>query len=37
MNDGYVYGKVIVNIPAPKLVKEGYILPPKMIVKTIRC
>ena len=35
MNDGYVYGKVIVNIPAPKLVKEGYILPPKMIVKTI--
>ena len=35
MNDSYVYGKVIVNIPAPKLVKEGYILPPKMIVKTI--
>ena len=35
MNDGYVYGKVIVNIPAPKLVKEGYILPPIMIVKTI--
>ena len=35
MNDAYVYGKVIVNIPAPKLVKEGYILPPKMIVKTI--
>ena len=35
MNDAYVYGKVIVNIPAPKLVKEGYILPPKMVVKTI--
>ena len=35
MNDAYVYGKVIVNIPAPKLVKEGYILPPKMLVKTI--
>ena len=35
MNDCYVYGKVIVNIQAPKLVKEGYILPPKMIVKTI--
>ena len=35
MNDAYVYGKVIVTIPAPKLVKEGYILPPKMIVKTI--
>ena len=32
MNDAYVYGKVIVNIPAPKLVKEGYILPPKMTV-----
>ena len=35
MNDSYVYGKVIINVPAPKLVKEGYILPPKMIVKTI--
>ena len=35
MNDGYVYGKVIVNIAAPKLVEEGYILPPKMLVKTI--
>ena len=35
MNDSYVYGKVIVNVPAPKLVKEGYILPPKMLVKTI--
>ena len=35
MNDTYGSGKVIVNIPAHKLVKEGYILPPKMIVKTI--
>ena len=35
MNDSYVYGKVIINVPAPKLVDEGYILPPKMIVKTI--
>ena len=35
MNDCYVYGKVIMNVPAPKLVKEGYILPPKMLVKTI--
>ena len=35
MNDSYVYGKVIINVPAPKLVKEGYILPPKMLVKTI--
>ena len=35
MNDSYVYGKVIINVPAPKLVDEGYILPPKMLVKTI--
>ena len=35
MNDCYVYGKVIMNVPAPKLVDEGYILPPKMLVKTI--
>jgi len=35
MNDTYVYGKVIMNVPAPKLVDEGYILPPKMLVKTI--
>ena len=35
MNDYYVYGKVIMNVPAPKLVKNGYILPPKMIVKNI--
>ena len=25
MNDGYVYGQVIANVPAPKLVEEGYI------------
>ena len=35
MNDYYVYGKVIMNVPAPKLVKNGYILPPKMVVKNI--
>ena len=35
MNDTEVYGNVLINVPAPKLVKEGYILPPKMIVKTI--
>ena len=29
MNDTRVYGQVIVNVPAPKLVDEGYILPPK--------
>ena len=30
MNDTKVYGQVIVNVPAPKLVDEGYILPPKV-------
>ena len=35
MNDVDIFGQVICNVPAPKLVKEGYILPPKMIVKTI--
>ena len=35
MNDGYVYGQVIVNVPAPKLVEEGYILPPKVVVKNL--
>jgi len=28
MNDSRVYGQVICNVPAPKLVEEGYILPP---------
>ena len=35
MNDGAVYGSVICNIPAPKLVEEGYILPPKVVVKQL--
>ena len=35
MNDGYVYGQVICNVPAPKLVEEGYILPPKVVVKEL--
>jgi len=35
MNDTDIFGQVIRNVPAPKLVDEGYILPPKMIVKTI--
>ena len=30
MNDREVYGDVIINVPAPKLVDEGYILPPKV-------
>ncbi len=32
MNDSRVYGQVICNVPAPKLVEEGYILPPKVSI-----
>ena len=32
MNWTKVYGQVICQVPAPKLVKEGYILPPKVEV-----
>jgi len=32
MNNGEVYGQVICNVPAPKLVEEGYILPPKVVI-----
>ena len=32
MNDVDIFGQVICNVPAPKLVKEGYILPPKVMV-----
>ena len=35
MNDPEVYGPVICNVPAPKLVEEGYILPPKVVVKQL--
>ena len=35
MNDGAVYGPVICNVPAPKLVEEGYILPPKVVVQQL--
>jgi len=35
MNDSAVYGQVICNVPAPKLVEEGYILPPKVVVKQL--
>ena len=35
MNDTDVYGKVICNIPAPTLVEQGYILPPKVVVKQL--
>ena len=35
MNDPEVYGQVICNVPAPKLVEQGYILPPKVVVKQL--
>ena len=35
MNDTEVYGQVICNVPAPKLVEQGYILPPKVVVKEL--
>ena len=36
MNDSKVYGNVICQVPAPKLVDEGYILPPKVEVYKTR-
>ena len=35
MNDEYVYGKVLEQVPAPELVNEGHILPPKVVVKKL--
>jgi superfamily II DNA or RNA helicase len=35
MNDAAVYGNVICNVPAPELVEQGYILPPKVVVKQL--
>ena len=35
MNDEDIYGKVLINVPAPKLVNQGYILPPKVLIKEI--
>ena len=35
MNDPEVYGQVICNVPATKLVDEGYILPPKVVIKEL--
>lgn len=33
MNISEVYGEVICKVPAPELVKGGYILPPKVVVQ----
>jgi predicted helicase len=35
MNHTDVYGQIICNVPAPKLVEEGYILPPKVVVNEL--
>ena len=35
MNDEDIFGKVLVNVPAPKLVNDGVILPPKVVIKEI--
>ena len=36
MNDTEVYGSIIAKVPAPQLVQNGYIIPPKVIVKQLR-
>ena len=35
MNLPEVYGQVICQVPAPELVEQGYILPPKVVVKQL--
>ena len=35
MNDSDIFGDVLVNVPAPKLVQDGHILPPKVVIKKI--
>jgi superfamily II DNA or RNA helicase len=35
MNLPRVYGQVICQVPAPELVEQGYILPPKVVVKQL--
>ena len=35
MNMPKVYGQVICQVPAPELVEQGYILPPKVVVKQL--
>jgi superfamily II DNA or RNA helicase len=36
MNDVDVYGQIIVKVPAPELVKNGYIIPPQVIATPMR-
>ena len=35
MNDEDIFGKVLANVPAPDLVQQGVILPPKVTIKKI--
>jgi superfamily II DNA or RNA helicase len=35
MNNAQVYGNIIANVPAPRMVNEGYIIPPKIVVKQV--
>ena len=36
MNDVDIYGQIITKVPAPELVKNGYIIPPKVIASQMR-
>ena len=36
MNDTEIYGSIISKVPAPQLVKNGYIIPPKVIATQMR-
>jgi superfamily II DNA or RNA helicase len=36
MNDNAVYGSIIAKVPAPELVENGYIIPPKVIASQMR-
>ena len=36
MNDTEVYGNIIIKVPAPELVQNGYIIPPKVITTQMR-
>ena len=35
MNNVQVYGNIIANIAAPRMVNEGYIIPPKIVAKQV--
>ena len=35
MNNFQVYGNIIANVAAPRMVNEGYIIPPKIVAKQV--